>query len=145
MFPVRGLLVHCSCTDKWAAMRSPIRSVLLRWSCLFKWSLNRCRICRWSLNVLFKYIDGVKIDEEYVDFFNWSCLLFVFFISLERERENRPCSDFNQWEGEEKRERDSWSRRRIGHYRFQPMRRKGEKRERDSSSAQGGNKACFSC
>ena len=68
--------------------------------------------------MLFKYIDGVKIDGEYVDFFNWSCLLFVFFISLERER---------------------------AMFRFQPMRRKGEKRERDSSSAQGGNKACFSC
>ena len=25
VFSVRGLLVYCSCTDKWAAMRSPVR------------------------------------------------------------------------------------------------------------------------
>ena len=111
-------------------MRSPIRSVLLRWSCLFKWSLNRCRICRWSLNVLFKYIDGVKIDEEYVDFFNWSCLLFVFFISLERERGRIGHVQISTNEKERRKKRDSWSRRRIDHYRFQPIRRKGEKRER---------------
>ena len=32
MFPARGLLVHCSFTDKWAALRSPVRRKKIQWT-----------------------------------------------------------------------------------------------------------------